>query len=49
MAPASDAPGDGEKRGLMVNNSLCKEKVPFFTKDGSRNGAWKIMDGLAFR
>ncbi|XP_024384144.1 uncharacterized protein [Physcomitrium patens] len=42
MAPASDAPGDGEKRGLMVNNSLCKEKVPFFTKDGSRNVTWYI-------
>lgn len=26
----------------MVNNSLAKEKVPFVTKDGSRNVTWYI-------
>ncbi|KAG0560270.1 hypothetical protein M758_10G162400 [Ceratodon purpureus] len=46
MAIASDAapPGDAptKRRGLVVNNSLDKEKVPFVTKDGSMNVTWYI-------
>jgi hypothetical protein len=47
MAVASDAPPAApdqthtRRRGLVVNNSLYKEKVPFVTKDGSMNGEWR--------
>lgn len=50
MAPASDASSAaGEmgtrRRGLWVNNSLTKEKVPFVTKDGSKNGESGVLEG----
>lgn len=43
MAAAAGASAVGERRGLMVNNSLAKENVPFVTKDGSRNGEWEVV------
>lgn len=33
----------GERRGLMVNNFLVKEKVLFVIKDGFRNGEWEVV------
>lgn len=44
MATASDATGGDQtaswRTGLVVNNSIRKEKVPFVIKDGFRNGEW---------